>query len=357
MKKVLLLENGMRFVGESFGSDHDVIAEIVFNTAMNGYLETITDPGYFGQAVVQTFPLIGNYGFIPQDLESSAPLLSAYIVRDYCTIPSNFRSRGLLTDFLADHNIAGLSGIDTRALTRVLREHGTMNGIITADPDNVDMTVLAAYKVQKAVESVSAKEISCHGEGGKYRVVLLDCGVRANVVKTLTDYGCEVWVCPHDTSAAKLLSLNPHGIVLSNGPGNPKDNQSIINVVGELQSSRIPIFAYGLGHQLLALANGFDTCKLKYGHRGANQPVQDESGKVHITAQNHGYAVLSESVKKDVAKEIFVNLNDKTNEGLLYNNIPAFSVQMQPESCGGPLNPGMLFERFISMMEENNAIK
>lgn len=351
MKKHLILENGTVFTGEAFGAPGDVIAEIVFNTAMTGYMETLTDKSYTGQAVVQTFPLIGNYGVIPDDAESDAVSVSAYVVRECCQVPSNFRSGGDLDSYLKRTGTVGISGIDTRALTRILRESGTMNGIITDDPEEGSMDEVINYRIVKPVAKVSVKARRTIGTGGKYKIALLDFGVKENILRSLVKKDCEVTVLPWNTSCEEILKLSPDGIFLTNGPGDPTDNVETIETLKALRPYKIPTMGICLGHQLLALANGFKTEKLKYGHRGANHPVRDlDTGRVYISSQNHGYAVVRESINPSLAAEMYINGNDGTNEGLKYNNAPAFSVQFHPEACGGPQDTGFLFDRFISML-------
>lgn len=353
MKKYLLLENGSVFTGEAFGAPGNVVAEIVFNTAMTGYIETLTDKSYTGQAVVQTFPLIGNYGVIPEDAESDSVSVSAYIVREHCRGPSNFRSCGDLDSYLKNSGIIGLCGIDTRALTRILREYGTMNGAITDAPDAVSMEEIKSYRIVNPVAQVSTKTPRKIGDGGKYKIALLDFGVKENILRSLVKRDCEVTILPHNIKAEEILALSPDGLFLTNGPGDPTDNVETIETLKALLPHRIPTMGICLGHQLLALAHGFKTEKLKYGHRGANHPVKDQkSGRVYISSQNHGYAVVRSSLDPDIAEELYVNGNDGTNEGLRYKNIPAFSVQFHPEACGGPQDTGFLFDEFIAMLAE-----
>ena len=350
MNKYLILENGMTFKGEGFGAPGDVTAEIVFTTAMTGYLETLTDKSYAGQAIVQTFPLIGNYGIIPEDVESNMIGASAYIVREWCDHPSNFRSTKDLDTYLKSRGIVGLCKIDTRALTRVLREHGTMNGLITESPLNADLELIKAYKCNDPVSLVSTKKMYVEGKGS-HKIALLDFGMKENICRCLTKRDCTVYVFPSSTSVDELLSVNPDGIFLSNGPGDPRDNVEIIENVKKLILLKKPMMGICLGHQLLALAHGFSTTKLKYGHRGANQPVKHlESGRTYISSQNHGYAVVNESIDENVAKSLFINVNDNTNEGLIYLNEPCFSVQFHPEACAGPKDTSFLFDKFINML-------
>ena len=355
MKAYLILEDGTVFEGTSIGSSREVISEIVFNTSMTGYLEVLTDPSYAGQAVVMTYPLIGNYGICREDMESRQAWPDGYIVRELSRIPSNFRSGDTIDHFLKEQDIPGISGIDTRALTKILREKGTMNGMITTNGDYDLEEVkekIRQYTVKGVVLKTSVKKpYGLPGDGKK--VALLDCGAKDNIARNLNKRGCEVTVYPADTPAEEILKTNPDGIMLSNGPGDPAENVGIIEEVRKLYESSVPIFAICLGHQLMALATGAKTYKLKYGHRGGNHPVKDlETGRVYITSQNHGYAVDEESLDPSVAVPAFVNVNDKTNEGLKYVGKNIFTVQYHPEACPGPLDSGYLFDRFMRMMEE-----
>ncbi len=358
MKAFLILEDGTVFTGTSIGSRREVVSEIVFNTSMTGYLEVMTDPSYAGQAVVMTYPLIGNYGITP-DMESERPWLDGYIVRELSRMPSNFRCEGTIQDFLLKYDIPGISGIDTRALTKILREKGTMNGMITTD-ENFDLAEvlpkLKAYTTGKVVDRVTCGEkYVLRGDG--YHVALLDVGAKRNIAKSLNARGCEVTVWPARTPAKEILATHPDGIMLSNGPGDPKECDTIIDEVRHLYESDVPIFAICLGHQLMALATGGDTHKLKYGHRGGNHPVRDlATGRVYITAQNHGYVVDTEKLDSAVAVPAFENVNDGTNEGLRYIGKNIYTVQFHPEASPGPLDSGYLFDRFLEMMGgEQNA--
>ncbi len=352
MKAFLILEDGTVFEGTSIGSTREVISEIVFNTSMTGYLEVLTDPSYAGQAVCMTYPLIGNYG-ITDDMESGRPWPDGFIVRELSRIPSNFRCKGTIQDFLVKHNITGISGIDTRALTKILRDRGTMNGMITTNEHfNFEeiKPKLKAYATGDVVSKVTCHEKSVLKGNGK-KVALLDFGAKRNIAKSLNDRGCEVTIYPAHTKAKEILAANPDGIMLSNGPGDPKDCGPIIDEVKKLYDSDVPIFAICLGHQLMALANGLDTHKLKYGHRGGNHPVKDlETGKVYISSQNHGYVVDTDGLDEKIAVPAFVNVNDGTNEGLKYTGKNIFTVQFHPEACPGPQDSGYLFDRFIKMM-------
>ncbi len=352
MKAFLILEDGTVFEGTSIGSTKEVISEIVFNTSMTGYLEVLTDPSYAGQAVVMTYPLIGNYGITP-DMESERPWPDGYIVRELSRMPSNFRTEGTIQDFLLTHDIPGIAGIDTRALTKLLRDKGTMNGMITTNENyNVEeiLPALHAYTTGNVVDKVTCSEKQVMEGPGK-KVALLDLGAKRNIARSLNDRGCQVTIYPAHTSAEEILADAPDGIMLSNGPGDPKDCQDIIKEIKKLYDSDTPIFAICLGHQLMALANGADTHKMKYGHRGGNHPVKDlETGRVYISSQNHGYVVDVDSLDESIAVPAFCNVNDGTNEGLKYTGKNIFTVQFHPEACPGPQDSGYLFDRFINMM-------
>lgn len=355
MKAFLILEDGHVFVGKSIGSTREMVSEIVFNTSMTGYLEVLTDPSYSGQAVVMTYPLIGNYGICYEDMESVKPWADGFIVRELSRIPSNFRSEDTIQNFLLENDIPGICGIDTRALTKLLRKRGTMNGMITTKEDFQIEEVqkrLKAYVTGDEVSKVTCQETYVlRGKG--YKVALLDLGAKHNIAHSLHKRGCEVTVYPSFTSAKEILAARPDGIMLSNGPGDPKAYTSIIKEIHTLYQSDIPIFAICLGHQLMALATGADTYRLKYGHRGGNHPVKDlESGRVYITAQNHGYAVNSEKLSPSVAVPTFINVNDGTNEGLCYTGKSIMTVQFHPEASPGPQDCAYLFDKFLTMMEE-----
>ena len=354
MKAFLILEDGTVFTGTSIGSTKEVISEVVFNTSMTGYLEVLTDPSYAGQAVVMTYPLIGNYGICFEDMESERPWPDAFIVRELSRIPSNFRSEGTIQDFLLKYDIPGICGIDTRALTKILREKGTMNGCLTTNEQydlHEILPKLKEYTTGKVVEKVTCKEkYVLPGEGKK--VALLDLGAKRNIARSLNKRGCEVTVYPALTSAEEILNSKPDGIMLSNGPGDPQECTSIIKELKKLYASDVPIFAICLGHQLMALANGANTYKMKYGHRGGNHPVKDlKTGRVYISSQNHGYVVDTNGLDPSIAVPAFVNVNDGTNEGLAYTGKNIFTVQFHPEACPGPLDSGYLFDRFLEMME------
>lgn len=386
MKAFLILEDGTVFEGIQIGADREVISEIVFNTSMAGYLEVLTDPSYAGQAVCMTYPLIGNYGICSEDMESGRPWPDGFIVRELSRIPSNFRCDKTIQQFLEENGVPGIAGIDTRALTKLLREKGTMNGMITTneayDRDAI-LPKLKAYTTGRVVERVTCAEkyevkgSAALGDNGPIsgsavytgeqekkptlvrklngrgkRVALLDLGMKRNIAVSLAQRGIDVTVYPAMTQAAEILADRPDGIMLSNGPGDPKECTEIIKEIRKLYDAQVPVFAICLGHQLMALATGADTYKLKYGHRGANHPVKDlETGRVYISSQNHGYVVDMDTLDAAVAVPAFVNANDGTCEGLSYVGKNIFTVQYHPEACPGPQDSGYLFDRFIRMME------
>ena len=371
----LILADGTVFEGQSMGASGKTVGEVVFTTGMTGYLETLTDPSYYGQIVTQTFPLIGNYGVINQDFESKKTWVRGYIVRELCEKPSNFRCEENLDEFLKKQNIVGICGIDTRALTKKLRDAGVMNGMILSSDEKPSVTEklleeIRSYTIKDALKNVQdnnkrigsclttltekVKDVSPEQirlSNKKYSVCLFDFGAKANIQRELEKRGCNVTVVPFDTSAETVLNLNPDGIMLSNGPGDPAENVEVIEQIKKLcDYGKIPIFGICLGHQMLALARGATTSKLKYGHRGGNHPCKDLStGRVYITSQNHGYAVDSESLMP-TARLSFVNVNDGTVEGIEYTDISAFSVQFHPEACGGPHDTNFLFDKFVGMM-------
>ena len=387
MKAYLILEDGTIFEGIHIGSDREVISEIVFNTSMAGYTEVLTDPSYAGQAVCMTYPLIGNYGICTEDLESSRPWLDGLIVRELSRMPSNFRSDLSIQDFLLQYDIPGIAGIDTRALVKILRERGTMNGMITTrqgfDVDEIlprlkEYTTGEVVKKVTCSEKYSLKGVKDLGEnapisgsavytgeresapsmvkelnGTGLKIALLDFGEKRNIERSLVARGCDVTVYPATTPASEILAEHPDGIMLSNGPGDPKDCGSIIDEIRKIYESDVPVFAICLGHQLMALATGANTYKMKYGHRGGNHPVKDlETGRVYISSQNHGYVVDMESLDSKVATPAFINVNDGTNEGLSYTGKNIFTVQFHPEACPGPQDSGYLFDRFIDRIRK-----
>lgn len=355
MKAYLILEDGSVYEGENVGACREAVSEIVFNTSMTGYLEVMTDPSYAGQAVVMTYPLIGNYGICYDDMESYRPWIDGLIVRELSEVASNFRNEDSIQNFLIKNDIPCICGIDTRDLTKRLREHGTMNGFITVDSSFVVEKILQRikeYSVKGVVKRTGTKEIYILPGKGK-RVVLIDFGAKRNIARQLQKRDCEVIVVPCDTKAKEILELKPDGIMLSNGPGDPKENVDIIKEIKKLYDTDIPIFAICLGHQLMALATGANTYKLRYGHRGGNHPVKDlETGRTYISSQNHGYAVDESTLDKNVCVPAFVNVNDGTNEGLRYINKKIFTVQYHPEACPGPRDSSYLFDKFIKMMED-----
>jgi carbamoyl-phosphate synthase small subunit len=360
MKATLILENGQVFVGESIGSTEDRVCEMVFNTSMVGYQEILTDPSYAGQGIVMSYPLIGNYGINSIDNESVQAWPEAFIVRHLSPRGSNFRNEGTLDDYLKQYNIVGIQGVDTRAITKILRNQGTMNGMITCAEhfcmDEV-MEKIHAYRVQGTVEKVSTKKVEHFPvENPKYHIALLDIGEKINMTRCLNARGCDVTLLPYNTKAKEILAGGYDGIMLSNGPGDPADNVEVIAEIKKLYDSDTPIFAVCLGHQLMALATGATTCRLAYGHRGANHPVRDiAAGRVFITSQNHGYMVKSETVDPNVATVSHVNVNDGTCEGLSYKNKRIFTVQFHPEANPGPKDTEYLFDKFLEMIDDKRA--
>ncbi len=345
MKKgYLILQDGQVFEGVRFGAETDTVGELVFTTGMCGYVETLTDPSYAGQIVMQTYPLIGNYGIIREDFEGAC-CVKGYVVREYCDTPSNFRTDCDLDAYLKEQSVPGLCGVDTRELTRIIREHGVMNAAI-CDEIPADLTPIETYAVTGVVEAVSCKESSVHPAEGeeRFRVSLLDYGAKRNIVRELQKRGCTVTVLPASTSAEEILAADPDGIMLSNGPGDPAENVYQIEQIRKLLG-RVPMFGI-----CLSLAYGGSTYKLKFGHRGVNQPVRDLNGvRTYITSQNHGYAVDSDTVK--LGKVRFANANDGTCEGIDYPELKAFTVQFHPEACTGPKDTSFLFDRFVDLMK------
>lgn len=353
MKALLMLENGMTFEGTGFGYQKDVVCEVVFNSAMCGYTELLTDPSYAGQGVVMTYPIIGNYGICYDDAESIKPWLSAFIVRSLSGVASNFRSDIDLNAYLLQNKVPGILGIDTRALTRVLRESGTMRGMI-AYGDKIDTVAMKqqieSFVYQPYVPVVSNPEGKVYGDG-PIKVALLDYGAKLNIVRSLVKRGCTVTCFPYDADFEQIAAIQPDGVMLSNGPGDPQDCAKSIQELQKIYQSGIPTFGICLGHQLMALANGFDTYKLKYGHRGINHPVKDvDQNKVYITSQNHGFVVRAETINPSVAKIRFKSMNDDSIEGLTYANGKVFTVQFHPEASSGPHDTDFLFDEFINLM-------
>ena len=366
MQAYLILANGRVFCGQSIGCPGTTIGEVVFATGMVGFEETLTDPSYYGQIITQTYPLIGNYGMNHEDVESGKVWARGYIVREACKTPSNFRSEETLDAFLKKQGVIGIEGIDTRSLTRTLRESGVMNGAITtefdpaAEPEKAAALLpqIKAYAVTEAVASVTCRapqtfEPTAPGAWGDapLHVALLDLGCKNNIVRCLQKRGCRVTVLPGATTPAELAALAPDGLMLSNGPGDPAENVEIIRNIAQMLDTGIPAFGICLGHQLTALAAGAQTTKLKYGHRGANQPVSHVSGRrTFITSQNHGYAVVGDTLPAGVGAVSYTNANDGTCEGIDYHKWNCFTVQFHPEANGGPKDTEFLFDEFISRM-------
>jgi len=349
----LILENGTVFEGKFFGAKGDVTGEIVFTTSMTGYIETLTDQSCHGQIVLHAFPLVGNYGIIPEDFQSAGAGAKAYIVKHPCFNPSNFRSKNDLGSFLKEQGIVGLYGIDTRSLVKIIRENGVMNGRICSELPQKEalskvLNEVKAYSVNFPIGAVSSKAAAKTGSGSR-RIALLDLGVKRGIIDALVERDCEVWTFPCETPAEEILKIKPHGILLSNGPGNPADpgNDKIIETIRTLDKSGIPLFGICMGHLLLARAKGLTTRKLKFGHRGSNQPVKDTvTGQVYMSSQNHGYEVITEGTNSCLSS--FINVNDKSCEGLDYGN--SFSVQFHPQS-GGPLDTSFIFDIFLKKVD------
>ncbi|HEX3043803.1 MAG TPA: glutamine-hydrolyzing carbamoyl-phosphate synthase small subunit [Bacillota bacterium] len=351
----LVLEDGAVFYGSSFGAEGEIGGEVVFNTGMTGYQEILTDPSYSGQMITMTYPLIGNYGINSDDNESTHPYARGFIVKEYCETPSNWRAKLTIDQFLKDHQVHGLAGIDTRALTKRLRSHGTMRGIITTsqDPDEVILQrVKAVHDLsgQDFVKQASTQKIYSEGAGPKH-VVLVDFGAKGNIIRCLAQHGCRVTVVPCDTESGAILKLKPDGLMLSNGPGDPLDVPYAVKMARQL-FGKLPIFGICLGHQIIGLALGGQTYKLKFGHRGGNHPVKNLlTGEVTITSQNHGFAVRAESLNPDEVMVSHLNVNDRTVEGLVHRTLPVFSVQYHPEAAPGPTDSEYLFKEFMMKME------
>jgi carbamoyl-phosphate synthase small subunit len=356
LKRQLILEDGTVFIGDGFGSSVDTIGEVVFNTGMTGYQEILSDPSYCGQIVTLTYPMIGNYGVNRDDFESIHPAISGLIVKEVCDYPSNFRSQYSLNDYLKAKNIPGLSGIDTRKLTRIIRSFGTLRGAICSLEVNTDEVVnqlkTNTLRIDQ-VKQVSTKS-SYPSPGRGKRVVLVDFGMKHGILRELNKRNCDVVVVPHNVTAEEVLQLKPDGIMLSNGPGDPKDVPEAIEMIKGILG-KVPLFGICLGHQLFALACGADSEKMKFGHRGSNHPVKELStGKVDITSQNHGYTVREDSIKDTELEVTHVALNDGTVEGLKHKQAPAFTVQYHPEASPGPEDANGLFDQFINLMIEAN---
>ena len=361
MKAILALVDGTVFEGDQFGATGETVGEVVFNTSMTGYQEVLTDPSYKGQIVTMTYPLIGNYGCNEADVESIGPQVEGFVVREYSAYHSNWRSKWSLDSYLAEHDIIGIQGIDTRALTRRLRVHGVMNGCLSTEDLNPESLVTKAKAWHGLVGWDLVQRVTCPSsyawqqpEGthshAKYRVVALDFGIKYNILRQLTEHGCEVQVVPARTTAEEILAAEPDGVFLSNGPGDPMPVDYAIQTIRTLIDKK-PLFGICLGHQLLGLALGGKTYKLKFGHRGANQPVKHlETDRVEITSQNHGFCVDIDSLPSSV-DVTHINLNDDTLEGIQHREYPVFSVQYHPEASPGPHDASYLFSRFTEMME------
>ncbi|AQM60354.1 glutamine-hydrolyzing carbamoyl-phosphate synthase small subunit [Clostridium baratii] len=346
MKAKLILENGMIFEGKSFGYLGESVGEVVFTTGMTGYQEVLTDPSYHGQIVTMTYPLIGNYGINLDDMESNKPQVKGFIVREKCNIPNNFRCEMNLDDYLKQNKIVGIEGIDTRALTKILRNNGTMKGIITLDHSELSEVKkeIEAFSNKDAVSNVTTDNIyEIDGEGK--HVAIIDYGIKNNILNCFKKRGCKITVFPSNVTAEEVLNINPDLVFLSNGPGDPEDLEKEIENIKKIIGKK-PIVGICLGHQLLALSLGGSTTKLKFGHRGCNHPVKDlETGRVHITSQNHGYVV--NEVPEDV-EITHLNINDGTVEGLKHKTMPVYSVQFHPEASAGPKDSEYIFDRFLS---------
>ncbi len=368
MKALIALEDGSVFEGESFTGPGEVAGEIVFNTGMTGYQEVLTDPSYKGQIVTMTYPLIGNYGVTPEDMESARIQVEAFLIKEYNAIPSNFRSRGTLADFLKQYNVLGVEGIDTRALTRHIRVAGALKGIVSTEDLDPESLVRKAQESPGLLGRDLVREVCCQGPygwadntpqpggnfstaaNGKYKVVAIDYGLKYNQLRLLTERGCSVQVVPAYTSADEILAMKPDGIFLANGPGDPAGIPGVVETIRALLGKK-PIFGICLGHQLLGLAYGGKTYKLKFGHRGANQPVKDlTTGRIEITSQNHGFCVDADTLNKEEVEITHINLNDNSVEGMRHKKYPVFSVQYHPENAPGPHDALYLFDRFVEMM-------
>lgn len=357
MEGYLVLENGEIFEGERIGFNTDTACEVVFTTAMAGYIETFTDPSFAGQGIVMTYPLIGNYGVIPEDYESDGIYAKAVFIHEMAEFESNFRTKLSLDKFLRENRVPGLTNINTRKLTKILRDSGTMRGYLTSNIDNMEeiMKKIKEYEIGNVVQKVTSKGAKSYGRTKPKQIALLDFGFKHNIVNSLLRRDVGVTVYPADTSAEMILATRPDGIMLSNGPGDPENCKDQIETLKKLYKTNIPILGICLGHQLMGIATGAKTAKLKYGHRGPNHPVKDlETGRVYITSQNHGYYIVEDSINPDVAEVSHINLNDGTVEGLKYKNKNIFTVQFHPEACPGPEDTEYIFDEFINMVKGGN---
>ncbi len=356
MKKIyIVLEDGHIFEGKSFGAEGEALGELVFTTSVVGYVAALTDPRYFGQIVMQTFPLIGNYGYISAQRESDRVWAKGFVVREWCENPSNFRCEATLDEYLKSQGVVGVYDVDTREITQLIRENGVMNAKIVSSLDNIDYEEIKNYKIVNAVEAVSDGKSEIFGaENNGLSVTVVDFGYKKNAVKSLLEKGCTVKTVPATATAEEILADNPVGVVLSDGPGNPNDNASAIGEISKLMG-KVAVFGVGLGHQVLALANGAEAVKLKFGHRGGNQPVKSlKTGKTYITSQNNGYTIDAESVQKCGGKVTYINVNDGTCEGIDYEDKNAFSVQFHPESGLNDRDADKIFEHVVEMMGGKN---
>ncbi len=353
IKAELILQNGMKFKGNAFGYLKETVGEVVFTTGMTGYQETLTDPSFAGQIVTMTYPLIGNYGINLEDMESRKPYLKGFVVREKCDMPNNWRCEMELDGFLKQHKIMGIEGIDTRALTRVLRDNGTMLGIITTRVDDLTPSQIKqkfdTYTNKDAVKEVTPEEKYVMSGKGTHLAVL-DCGIKKGILRDLHKRGCKLTVFPAFSSAEEILECNPDALFLGNGPGNPKDIPNVVETVKKLLEKNIPTLGICLGHQIISLALGCNTSRLKFGHHGGNHPVKDlKTGRVYITSQNHEFVV---SELADDVEATFVNVNDGSIEGIKHKTKPIYSVQFHPEATPGPLDTQFLFDRFLKIIEE-----
>lgn len=357
-KAILVLEDGRTFYGASFGADGETFGEMVFNTSMTGYQEILTDPSYAGQIVCMTYPLIGNYGVNEDDVESRRPWVEGFVVKEASRIRSNWRSTSSLDDYLIEHGIVGIEHIDTRALVRHIRDKGAMRAGVSSvdlDPESLLKKILASpdMKDRELASSVTVEETFDYPAMNetKYHVVAYDFGVKTNSLREFAKFGCKITVVPADTPADEVLALKPDGIFLSNGPGDPASMKAVIEEIRKLTQTKVPMFGICLGHQLIGSAFGGETFKMKFGHRGGNQPIKDlTTGKVEITSHNHGFAVDPDSLPADV-EVTHINLNDNTVAGLRHKTLPVFSVQYHPESAPGPHDSEYLFERFVELIK------
>ncbi|RLJ07760.1 MAG: carbamoyl-phosphate synthase (glutamine-hydrolyzing) small subunit [Candidatus Aenigmatarchaeota archaeon] len=357
-RAVLVLEDGSVWEGKGFGAIAKVSGEVVFNTGMVGYPESITDPSYYGQILCQTYPLIGNYGVSSKGLESPKPMIKGYVVSEMCATPSHATSEKTLDQWLKENGIPGISGIDTRALTKRLRIKGVMLGILQTYEKKTDLDLLKEEaknipdpNERDLVSEVTTKEIKTYNKKGDKTIVLIDCGVKENIIRCLVKRNVKVVRVPADANFKKIMSFSPSGVLISNGPGDPKKSEKAIRVVKKLMDGEMPVFGICLGNQILSLAAGGDTYKLKFGHRSQNQPcIEEKTGRCYITSQNHGFAVAPESLSKEW-KPWFTNANDRTNEGIMHRSKPWISVQFHPEASPGPVDTEFIFDVFLGVMK------